>query len=63
MNEIVRRMVNKKRKVGGMHILMVRIPSFSFILVSKKKKTYLDKWIARQMEVHPDKKSVLLVAG
>ena len=23
----------------------------------------IDKWIARQMEVHPDKKPVLLVAG
>ena len=23
----------------------------------------IDKWIARQMEVHPDKKAVLLVAG
>jgi hypothetical protein len=28
-----------------------------------KTKVYLDQWIARQMEIHPDKKAVLLVAG
>ncbi len=28
-----------------------------------KTKVYLDQWIARQMEIVPDKKAVLLVAG
>jgi myosin-6 len=28
-----------------------------------KGKVYIDKWIARQMEIHPDKKPVILVAG
>jgi myosin-6 len=33
------------------------------ILSCFKKAFSIDKWIARQMEIHPDKKPVLLVAG
>ncbi len=37
---------------------------FVFISCFKYKKNVdLDKWIARQMEIHPDKKAVLLIAG
>jgi hypothetical protein len=28
-----------------------------------KNKYSIDKWIARQMEIHPERKPVLLVAG
>ena len=59
MNEIVIPIVIKRRKDGGMHISMVR-SSFPFKQFSH---VSIDKWIARQMEVHPDKKPVLLVAG
>ena len=54
-------MVNNTRKDGGMHTLMV-----SLIISStrfKSQSNELDKWIARQMEIHPDKDAVLLVAG
>jgi len=36
---------------------------FLFLVLNKKKNVDLDKWIARQMEIHPDKKAVLLIAG
>lgn len=46
-----------------MHISMVRIKNKNKINKIDMKIFYLDKWIARQMEIHPNKKPVLLVAG
>lgn len=54
-----------KRKAGGMLISMVRT-SVDICICSEKKRIvifYLDKWIARQMEITPDQKATLLVAG
>ena len=55
-------MVNKRKKAGGTRISMVK--SFVFSSHSIRFDEHcLDKWIARQMEIHPDKDAVLLVAG
>ena len=53
--------VNKKRKVGGMLISMVN--NRIVLVFVKLQYIIIDKWIARQMEIHPSKKPVLLVAG
>lgn len=53
--------MNIRRKDGGMHTSMVRAEMndgcHGSVLI------IVDKWIARQMEIHPDKEAVLLVAG
>lgn len=60
-NVIVTIILNKRTKAGGMLISTVR-KSLSFCSIFRLV-VGLGKWIARQMEIHPDRKPIILVAG